>query len=427
MNLRYDQLETLDRDGLIKTARQLLVEADTLSSRITALYEIGLAMNRSLNVDAIQAAIASQAKWVLDFDHCSLLWLRGGPVRLVTLFGEVEPSPADWTTIPALVKASKQQQPVLIENGTDEPFLQRYASQILLPLTADDKVLGVIHFASTAPNRYTRNDLRIAYMFALQLASTIQNTYVLRELEETHHQLNLRVEELDAYTHTIAHDLKSPLTAILLRADIIERQFKRVLPETAHNEMAQMRESAWQMQRMIDQLLWLARLRNPEEAVTYVYPRPVIEAALKRFGPQIRERQIKIELAPNAPPILGHAQWVEEIFANFISNAIKYMGKDNPAPHILIRGIVQEQQVRYEVEDNGLGIRQEDQARLFEMFQRAHRDQADGLGLGLSIVKRIITRLNGKIGVESEWGRGSTFWFTLPMPPQSSDDSSEKS
>ena len=115
---------------------------------------------------------------------------------------------------------------------------------------------------------------------------------------------------------------------------------------------------------------------------------------------------------------MGHAQWIEEIFANLVSNAIKYMGKDNPDPRISIRGKPEGDMVRYEVCDTGVGIAPDDQARLFEMFTRLHTVNAEGLGLGLSIVHRIINKLNGQIGVESEVGKGSTFWFSLPAAEQ---------
>jgi signal transduction histidine kinase len=111
---------------------------------------------------------------------------------------------------------------------------------------------------------------------------------------------------------------------------------------------------------------------------------------------------------------MGHTQWIEEVFANLISNAIKYMGKDNPVPSITITGFQIHNLVRYEVRDTGVGISPKDQAHLFEMFTRLHTVEADGLGLGLSIVRRIISKLNGQLGVESERGKGSAFWFTIP-------------
>lgn len=115
------------------------------------------------------------------------------------------------------------------------------------------------------------------------------------------------------------------------------------------------------------------------------------------------------------PTVLGNAAWLEEVFANLVDNAIKYIGEQNPEPRIVIRGQQEGTHARYEVSDNGRGIQPEDLPKLFEMFTRFHNREAKGSGLGLSIVRRIIGRLGGEIGVESEPGAGSAFWFTLPV------------
>jgi signal transduction histidine kinase len=173
------------------------------------------------------------------------------------------------------------------------------------------------------------------------------------------------------------------------------------------------------MNRMIDQLLWLAKLRNMDTALTNVNMNEVVRLALLRFTDVIEQKDIKVDIAPSLPCAQGHAQWVEEIFANLISNAIKYMGDDNPTPRIGVCAKPARDQVRYEVIDTGVGIKPEDQTSLFEMFTRLHSIEADGLGIGLSIAHRIVNKLGGDIGVESTYGAGSTFWFTLPavIPP----------
>jgi signal transduction histidine kinase len=169
------------------------------------------------------------------------------------------------------------------------------------------------------------------------------------------------------------------------------------------------------MDRMIDQLLWLAKVRKTNEEILPVEVSPIAQAAAARFLLLLESRGITLRIAPDLPSALGHEQWVEEIFANLISNAIKYMGTAHPAPLIEVVGFEDGDWARYEVRDTGVGIKPEDRARLFEMFTRLHTVQAEGLGLGLSIVHRMVTQLRGQVGVESVYGQGSTFWFTLPM------------
>ena len=112
------------------------------------------------------------------------------------------------------------------------------------------------------------------------------------------------------------------------------------------------------------------------------------------------------------PRALGHAAWVEEVWANYLSNAIKYGGQP---PRVMLGAEPQQDgMVRYWVRDNGPGLAPEDQARLFTPFTRLDQVRVKGHGLGLSIVRRIVEKLGGQVGVESQLGQGSTFFFILP-------------
>lgn len=227
-------------------------------------------------------------------------------------------------------------------------------------------------------------------------------------------ELEERNRELDAFSHTVAHDLKSPIAVILASVDVARIvEASRITPRLDET-LRQIESSAHKMIEMIDELLKLAKLRDIQESVTTVDVSNVAKATLERLKTDIHARGIAVEISADMPAAVGHALWIEEIFANLISNAIKYIGKDNPAPRIIICGSHQEQFNRYEVQDNGVGIRPEDRDSLFEKFTRFHQGEASGIGLGLSIVLRMVRRLGGTVGVESEPGKGSTFWFTLP-------------
>jgi signal transduction histidine kinase len=406
-------LETLDRDKLLATVRRLLAEADALSSRISAVNEIGTAMARTLDLTKIERVIAKQAKWLIDFAHCSVCWRDQDSWHLKTLFGPEEPKLVDLMVMPNLSIPLRTGQPQLIHNGSESPIFSKYLSQLIIPLTSEDTVLGAINFAATEAHRYTSDDMRIAYMLSLQLTSAIRNANMVAELRQTQKELSMRVEELDAYGHTIAHDLKTPLTTILMRCEMFELNFPTI-PEEALHQVRELAQSAKNMNRMIEQLLWLAKLRNTLEYRNEVNMLACAKSAEQRVKPLLDEKNITVEIDPDLPNAFGHGQWLEEVFANLMSNAIKYMGAHNPAPKIMIRAKSLETCIRYEVVDTGVGIKPEDQKRLFEMFTRLKTVHAEGVGIGLSIVKRIIHKLGGEVGIESVFGQGSTFWFTLP-------------
>jgi signal transduction histidine kinase len=409
----YLNLESLDRDELLATVRRLLAEADALSSRISAVNEIGTAMARTLDLSKIERVIAKQAKWLIDFAHCSVCWKDQDSWQLKTLFGPEEPKNIDLAVMPNIGIPLKTGQPQLIHNGSESPMFSKYLSQLIIPLTAEETVLGTINFVATEAKRYTSDDMRIAYMLSLQLTSAIRNANTVTELKQTQHQLSMRVEELDAYAHTIAHDLKTPLASMLLRCEMFEYTYSD-LPADVLQQVKDIAASAKNMNRMIEQLLWLAKLRNTLEYINEVNVTFSVKAAVQRVADFLNEKHITVHVDPELPNAYGHGQWVEEVFANLIGNAIKYMGDHNPQPKISICGKPDGTFIRYEVIDTGVGIKPEDKQRLFEMFTRLKTVQAEGLGLGLSIVKRIVQKLGGEVGVDSVFGQGSTFWFTLP-------------
>jgi signal transduction histidine kinase len=414
-------LESLDRDELLATVRRLLVEADALSSRISAVNEIGIAVNRTLDLATIQRVVAKQAKWLLDFAHLSVCLRDPDPHsrtgwRITTLFG-AEEQLSDLAAAENLSGVLQAGHPRLIGKGSASPFMKAYLSQLIIPLSADNVLLGTINFGAIAADCYTQNDMRIGYMLSLQLSAAIRNAHVFAELQRTQDELRQRVEELDAYGHTVAHDLKTPVSSIQMWSDLVKDSLRSNRDGEALQYIDVIHDSARTMHRMIDQLLLLAKLRHAPESMALIHTRPVVEAAAKRLSHQIAEGGIAFGIARDIPDALGYGQWVEEIFANLISNAIKYMGKDNPAPAISVRGTVDAANrafVRYEVQDTGLGMRPEEQARLFRKFARLHQNEAEGSGLGLSIIHRMIGKMGGTIGVTSEVGKGSTFWFTLP-------------
>src|SRR5690606_24429841 len=129
---------------------------------------------------------------------------------------------------------------------------------------------------------------------------------------------------------------------------------------------------AYKMQSMIDNLLLFSELGSAEVTPEPVDMQVVISLVLARFYDRIQARGVKVDVAPELPPAMGYSPWVEEVFANLIDNSIKYIGEDNPNPRIRVSGRLIDGQAHYEVADNGIGIRPEDQQNLFKTFTRFH-------------------------------------------------------
>jgi PAS domain S-box-containing protein len=226
--------------------------------------------------------------------------------------------------------------------------------------------------------------------------------------------------ELDAFAHTVAHDLKNPLATLAGFGDLLEQKHTTMSSAQLAISADSMARSARRMINIIDELLLLASVRKMEEVPTAPLDMAaIVAAAQERLKDIIDSSQGEIILPPAWPTAIGYAPWIEEVWMNYLSNALKYGGTP-PLVEVgfdVAREAVEKLpnfQVRFWVRDNGNGLTPEEQGRLFTPFTRLDQARARGHGLGLSIVRRIVEKLGGQVGVDSEVGWGSTFWFALP-------------
>lgn len=236
-------------------------------------------------------------------------------------------------------------------------------------------------------------------------------------------QLECKVAELDAFGHTVAHDLKNPLMVVNVSIDGLIKEFGSSGSAKATRMLAFISDGTKQMISIIESLLMLAGVKKINQQDFEVYPAgESVNDALKRLQYIIEEKNVKIQKPEYWPSVFGYAPWITEVWANYINNAIKYGGKPSEQiqPSIELGYDIPNNNkkagfIRFWVKDNGAGIAKEKIPTLFKEFSRLDNIGQEGHGLGLSIVKVIIARFNGEVGVESELGNGSLFYFTLPV------------
>ncbi len=232
--------------------------------------------------------------------------------------------------------------------------------------------------------------------------------------------------ELDAFAHTVAHDLKNPLTVIVGYGELLASRYETMPAHTARENIKLITSTSHKMVSIINELLLLSGIRKIEEVPRRTLQMDAIVAEVeKRLETMLADYEADLHLPDVWPAALGHAPWVEEVWVNYISNALKYGGKpprvelgytvlqSNPS-RFFSKIHNPESKLVFWVRDNGPGLTEEEQQRLFTQFTRLHEVRAEGHGLGLSIVERIVRKLGGEVGVQSKPGAGSTFWFTLP-------------
>ncbi len=226
-------------------------------------------------------------------------------------------------------------------------------------------------------------------------------------------ELEARNEELDAFAHTVAHDLKGPLVPLVCYAEMLDKDYASLPGQKLREYSRVIAQHGFKMGSIIDELLLLAEVRKMEEVtIEPLDMASIVAEAQGRVAYLIEEHQAEIISPDTWPVALGYGPWVEEVWVNYLSNAIKYGGWP---PRVELGATGQaDGMVRFWVLDNGPGLTPEEQARLFTPFTQLAQVRAKGHGLGLSIVRRIVEKSGGQVGVESEVGRGSVFTFTLP-------------
>jgi len=263
-----------------------------------------------------------------------------------------------------------------------------------------------------------------------QRTSELEEKNLLLQLQSL--ELEAQNHELDAYAQSVAHDLKNPLTTLLGLSGLLKSGGQHFSPEQMQKSLETIDKTGKKMANIIDALLLLASVRRAEEVhIENIDVKALAQEAQQRLNIIAQDANAKIEFVGAWPSALGYKQWIEEVWVNYISNALKYGGVP---PRVELGGeLLESGVVKYWVRDYGPGIPVARRAELFLQFSRLDPTTSQGHGLGLSIVKRIIERLGGEVGYEApdacvgaaaltdnnnpEAGCGSCFWFTLPASP----------
>lgn len=250
--------------------------------------------------------------------------------------------------------------------------------------------------------------------FATVFEDITERKRIEAALVESHAALQARNEELDAYATTVAHDLKNPVSAVLGNAELLGQELGAADDGDRREALDAIARSARKMLTIIDELLLLGDVRRATVHGKPIEMAGVVAESLRGLEHVVRSHGAEVLVPKEWPRATGHAPWVEQVWINYVGNAIKYGGR--PPRVELGAKPLPDGTVRFWVRDNGDGIPADQMSRLFTPFTRLAEGPQKGHGLGLSIVRRIVEKMGGKVGVEScgTPGGGCTFTFTLP-------------
>jgi light-regulated signal transduction histidine kinase (bacteriophytochrome) len=220
-------------------------------------------------------------------------------------------------------------------------------------------------------------------------------------------------EELEQFAYVSSHDLQEPLRMISSYLQLLQRRYQGKIDDKADKYIYYAVDGAARMQNLINDLLEFSRVSTRAGEPEPTDSESILNQVLSNLDLFIKQNRAAIS-HDSLPEVMVDSTQLAQLFQNLIANGIKYHGEEKPKIHISAKKKANEWV--FSVQDNGIGIDQQYSEKIFEVFKRLHKkEEYPGTGIGLAICKKIVERHGGRIWVESELGKGSTFYFTLPM------------
>jgi PAS domain S-box-containing protein len=408
------------------TARKLADEALERSMRRFELLA-GTA-EQLLRSAELQPAVESICRRVMEYLSCqvALCFLaddRSGRLRLAVGLGvsRGERERIEWLDYGQGISgvAARDGRRVVAENIPAEPEgelallsgagLRAYACHPLE--AADGRVLGTLSFGTRDRAAFPPDDVSLMKAIGGQVAAALIRMQGELSLRRTAEELARSNRDLEQFAYVSSHDLREPLRTVTGFVQILEDRYRDQLDARAHEYIGFAVDGARRMQQLIDDLLAYARVGSAL-SIQPGNARDALDRALDALKGMVGESGAVITTDP-MPVVPADATLLCQVFQNLVENAIKFRSADPLRIHVGARR--ERGGWLFRVTDNGIGMEREHGERIFVIFKRLHsREKCPGTGIGLALCKKIVERHGGRIWVESEPGRGSTFYFTLP-------------
>lgn len=308
----------------------------------------------------------------------------------------------------------------------DEMQSLRLKTLMVIPLAVQNEVQGVLEILTIKEKEFTKAELDILTVVANDLAGGMSRKRLTDELRMKNLELEAQTQKtqeasdtLKKFLATFSHELRSPLNSIIGFSEILTKQLQELPEATTREFMKNIHVSGKHLQQIINDILDLSKIEAGKlELHIASYPISYFQESVQRvLGAAIQEKRINLEfdLTPEIEELVVDQTRFKQILINLVSNAIKF---SNAGGTVAVRSVRVGNELRFTVQDHGLGIKPEEVLQLFRPFHQARSGQArnaEGIGLGLAITKKLVELHSGSIWVESEWGEGTTVYFDIPM------------
>ena len=430
VNKATEQVTGYSRDELIGTDfMNYFSEPEKAKKGYQGVFKEGLVFNYELEIKHRDGSITPVLYNASIYrDECGKVLGIFAAARDITELKRIE---AELESIALLPQENPN--PVIRLNQGHKISYSNPAAQMLLTdwgcATSQEVPTEITEIAVVVLNDGIRREFEYNYTnktYLITLAPFPQADYVnvyfrdVTELKKAENILKLKIgelthlnEELEQFAYISSHDLQEPLRMITSYLQLLQRKYQGNLDDKADKYINFAIDGAARMQNLIIDLLEYSRVGTVDEEPESIDCEFILDKVLSNIKAVIKENNATISHDP-LPEVMADSTQLVQVFQNLILNGIKFHGEETPKIHIAAEKKASEWV--FSVQDNGIGIDPQYSERIFEIFKRLNsRERYPGTGIGLAICKKIIERHGGRIWVESELGKGSTFYFTLPI------------
>jgi len=416
-------------------------DADTLSSTeelskqldVTAVLKASQAISGEIELNKLLSTLMTTILELAGAQPGFLILKKGGEWTIQTTKTLETGQPTDWEPVPlsqseevavSIVRyVIRTEKAILLDNASEDhtfqsdPYIisQKPKSLLCAPIRGHGELVGVLYLENnTTTGSFSTEQLEMVRLLSAQAAISLENANLYSEMEDKVkertkdlHQMN---EDLKDFSHIVSHDLKAPLRSITTTAKWINEDYSEQLDTQGKESLQDLMVGTQRMRQLIDGVLRYSKAGYNHEENEAVEVGLLVQDVIKALSPA---PSVHIELETPFPTLTFEPTKLQQIFQNLIGNAVKYM--DKPEVQIRVGCTETEQHWQFYIADNGPGIAKKDFDRIFKLFQSTtSKKTVDSSGVGLSIVKKIIERHDGRIWLESEVGKGTIFYFTVP-------------
>ena len=406
--------------------------------KLTALGEVSQALSSTLDIETVLDTIVARASQLAGAAGCSIFEYEAGAEQFaLRATHQYEAELVEALRVTPLRKgeglvgrAAEMREPVqipdIVESGTyqsshrDTLIRFGYRALLAVPLVREDQIIGSLSFTRKAPGEFPPEVVEVLKTFATQSALAIQNARLFREIADKSRQLEAASRHKSEFLANMSHELRTPLNAIIGFSEVLTEKMFGDINEKQAEYLKDILESGRHLLSLINDILDLSKIeagRMELEPADFDLPN-AIESALILVRERATRRGITLgsRVDQRLGTICGDERKVKQVLLNLLSNALKFTPEGG---RIDVGARLHDGAAAVSVADTGIGIAPADQEAVFEEFRQvgAAEKKAEGTGLGLALSRKFIELHGGKIWVQSELGRGSTFTFTLPVKP----------